>query len=87
MVQKLNDAGVPANQIIQISGHKNVNSLNNYSSLNKAQQQHISKALSSATPTACAPDNQVQLQPVKAANATVSSASCDAGRPCSPIII
>ncbi|XP_050413494.1 uncharacterized protein LOC126827957 [Patella vulgata] len=33
LVQKLNDGGVAPNQIIQISGHKNVNSLNNYSCL------------------------------------------------------
>ena len=33
--QKLQDNGVPPNQIIQITGHKNLQSVNNYSSLRK----------------------------------------------------
>ena len=33
MIQKLNDQEVPPTHIMQISGHKNVQSLNNYSSL------------------------------------------------------
>ena len=32
LVQKLVDNDIPPNEIIQITGHKNVNSLNNYSS-------------------------------------------------------
>ena len=32
MIQKLNDHEVPPTHIMQISGHKNVQSLNNYSS-------------------------------------------------------
>ena len=50
MVQKLNDAGVPPNQIIQVTGHKNVNSLNNYSSVNEVQQRDISRALNNVKP-------------------------------------
>ncbi|XP_060598775.1 uncharacterized protein LOC132752466 [Ruditapes philippinarum] len=46
LIQKLSDDGVPANQIVQISGHKNVNSLNNYSKLNNAQCKNISNILS-----------------------------------------
>lgn len=46
MVQKLNDEGVPANHIVQISGHKNLNSLNNYSKLNNNQAMAISDILS-----------------------------------------
>ncbi|KAJ8313825.1 hypothetical protein KUTeg_008386 [Tegillarca granosa] len=30
LVQKLCDSGVPPNKIVQVTGHKNVNSLNNY---------------------------------------------------------
>jgi len=33
MIQKLNDHKVPPTHIMQISGHENVQSLNNYSSL------------------------------------------------------
>ncbi|XP_052762232.1 uncharacterized protein LOC128204867 [Mya arenaria] len=48
MVQKLNDEGVPPNQIVQISGHKNINSLNNYSKLITNQSVEISDNLSNA---------------------------------------
>ena len=46
LMQKLNDENVPAHQIIQISGHRNISSLNNYSSLNKEQSKNISNILS-----------------------------------------
>ena len=46
LVQKLNDNNVPANQIMQITGHKNINSVNNYSSLSDGQMQQISNILS-----------------------------------------
>ncbi|KAH3889648.1 hypothetical protein DPMN_013708 [Dreissena polymorpha] len=45
MVQKLNDEGVQANQIVQISGRKNINSINNYSKLNNQQSMAISDIL------------------------------------------
>ena len=35
MIQKLNDREVPPTHIMQIPGHKNVQSLNNYSSLSE----------------------------------------------------
>ena len=43
LVQKLVDNDVPPNEIIQITGHKNVNSLNNYSTLSDKKQQQISR--------------------------------------------
>ena len=39
MIQKLNDHAVPPTHIMQISGHKNVHSFNNYSSLSAEKQQ------------------------------------------------
>ena len=45
LVQKLQDSGVPPNQIIQITGHKNVQSVNNYSSLREKQMESISHEL------------------------------------------
>ena len=51
MIQKLNDQEVPPTHIMQISGHKNVQSLNNYSSLSEKQQRSISNILSSTTST------------------------------------
>ena len=50
LVQKLTDEGLPPNQIIQISGHKNVNSLNNYSHLKAEQTKNISSILSNRPP-------------------------------------
>ena len=50
MVQKLVDNDIPPNEIIQITGHKNVNPLN-YSSLCDKKQQQISAVLSNAAST------------------------------------
>ena len=51
MIQKLNDQEVPPTHIMQISGHKNVQSLNNYSSLSEKQQRNISNILGGTTLT------------------------------------
>ena len=48
MIQKLNDQEVPRTHM-QVSGHKNVQSLNNYSSLSEKQQRDISNILSTST--------------------------------------
>ena len=45
-MKKLNDNNVPPTHIMQISGHKNVQSLNNYSALSENQQRRISNILS-----------------------------------------
>ena len=49
MIRKLNDHEVPPTHIMQISGHKNVQSLNNYSSLSEKQQRDISNIMSAST--------------------------------------
>ena len=49
LVQKLQHSGVPPNQIIQITGHKNLQSVNNYSSLREKQMEGISRILSTTT--------------------------------------
>ncbi|RUA04261.1 MAG: hypothetical protein DSY43_06765 [Gammaproteobacteria bacterium] len=54
MIQKLNDRGVPPTHIMQISGHKNVQSLNNYSNLSERQQRNISDILSYPGPSSSA---------------------------------
>ena len=51
LVQKLVDNDVPPNEIIQITGHKNVNSLNNYSTLSDKKQQQISANTASTSKT------------------------------------
>ena len=52
LVQKLQHNGVPPNQIIQITGHKNLQSVNNYSSLREKQMEGISRILSATTKAA-----------------------------------
>ena len=51
LVQKLVDNDVPPKKIIQITGHKNVNPLNNYSTLCDKKQQQISAVLSNTAGT------------------------------------
>ena len=46
LVQKLVDSNIPPNEIVQITGHKNINSLNNYSAISDKRQQQISAVLS-----------------------------------------
>ena len=48
-IQKLDGHEVPPTHIMQISGHKNAQSLNNYSSLLEKQQRDISKIMSAST--------------------------------------
>ena len=61
LVQKLQDNDVPPNQIVQINGHKNLLSINNYSSLRERQIKNISKILSSSSSTMNAVLPAVQL--------------------------
>jgi len=63
LVQKLQDNDVPPNQIVQITGHKNLLSINNYSSLRERQIKNISKILSSSSSTTNALLPAVQQSP------------------------
>ena len=63
LVQKLQDNDVPPNQIVQITGQKHLQSINNYSSLRERQMENISKILSSSSSTnAVLPAAQQSLQ-------------------------
>ena len=64
LVQKLQDNDVPPNQIVQVTGHKNLQSVNYYSSLRERQMENISKILSSSSSTtnAVLPAVQKSLQ-------------------------
>ena len=67
LVQKLQDSGVPPNQIIQITWHKNLQSVNNYSSLREKQMESISRILSSTTKAAtnvAQTENNLTAQPL-----------------------
>ena len=46
MIQKLNDSNVPPTHIMQLSGQRNMQSVNNYSSVSKEQQKNMSLILS-----------------------------------------
>jgi hypothetical protein len=58
LVQKLSENQVPANQIMQITGHRNIQSINNYSNISEIQHKAISGILTSNTPR---PYNQLSL--------------------------
>ena len=49
MIQKLNDRKIPPMHTMQLSRHKNVQSIANYSSLNLNQQKNVSGILSRAS--------------------------------------
>ena len=46
MIQTLNDKDIPPSHIMQLSGHKNVQSINNYSHVSQEQQKIMSGILS-----------------------------------------
>ena len=48
LVKKLSENNIPANQIMQITGHKNIQSVNNYSNINELQHKNISGFLTSS---------------------------------------
>ena len=39
MIQKLNDSDIPPSHIMQLSGHRNVQSINGYSHISQQQQK------------------------------------------------
>ena len=41
LVQKLVDSNIPPNEIVQITGHKNINSLNNYPSISDKRPANL----------------------------------------------
>ena len=49
MIQTLNDKDIPPSHIMQLSGHKNVQSINNYIHVSQEQQKSMSRILSGST--------------------------------------
>ena len=70
LVQKLVDNDIPPNEIMQITGHKNIASINNYSGLSDKKQQQISGVLSGATATEAPKKHSVSI------DETVSTSTC-----------
>ena len=83
LMQKLQHSGVPSNQIIQITGHKNLQSVNNYSSLREKQMESISRFLSSTTKAAtnvAKTENNLTAQPLaeyRIASTSTTSSTLD----------
>ena len=69
MIQTLSEHDIPPMQIAQLSGHENLKSIENYSTVSTKQQMHMSKVLSSvmagttassSSETACTPSSDSQ---------------------------
>ena len=70
MIQMLSEHDIPPTEIAQLSGHKNLKSIENYSTVSTQQQMHISKVLSSvmagtaassSSETACTPSPTLRM--------------------------
>ena len=75
LVQKLNDNNVPPTQIMQITGHRNVQSVNNYCHLNNNQHREISQILSTPTPQYAQQYPRILPRPTPPAAGTLMMAS------------
>ena len=49
MIQKLNDSDIPPSHIMQLSGHRNVQSINNYNHISQQKQKNMSRILSATS--------------------------------------
>ena len=58
------DADIPENFVAQLSGHKNLKSLDSYKSASTAHQRKMSLVLSRSTPPSCATGSK-RLQPLE----------------------
>ncbi|KAK3093435.1 hypothetical protein FSP39_015689 [Pinctada imbricata] len=83
LVQKLSENNVPANQIMQITGHRNIQSINNYSHINETQHKAISKILSTPSSSAGSAASSIYLaqqnnhiQNTAASTTSSTSSSC-----------
>ena len=76
---KLNDGEIPPSHIMQISGHKNIQSVINYSSINLQQQKKMSNILSGINPQ----ENKKEIIKTQSAQATTTSACAKTEMPLS----
>ena len=72
MVQKLNDNNIPPTHIIQLSGHRNVQSVNNYSTVSNEQQKNMSLILSGNTTS-----TSIEKRPVSSSRSGVATECCE----------
>ena len=73
MMQTLVNQNFPPTDIIQLSGHKNLQSVTHYSTVNESQQMEMSRILSSvATGTVAKPARLVMLCKFKPLSLSIS---------------
>ena len=75
MMQKLNDNNVPLTHIMQLSGHRNLQSVNSYSTLSKEQQKNMSLILSDNSPPPNTAYTAETLQTVATAESSFTNSS------------
>ena len=72
MIQKLNDNNIPPTHIMQLSGHRNVQSVNNYSTVSNEQQKNMSLILSGNTTS-----TSMEKRPVSSSRSGVATECCE----------
>ena len=71
MIQKLNDNNIPPTHIMQLSGHRNVQSVNNYSAVLNEQQKNMCFTLSGNTTS-----TSFEKSPVSSSRSGVATEYC-----------
>ena len=69
--EKLNDKNIPPTHIMQLSGHRNVQSVNNYSTVSNEQQKNMSLILSGNTTS-----TSIEKRPVSSSRSGVATECC-----------
>ena len=72
MIQKLNDNNIPPTHIMQLSGHRNVQSVSNYSTVSNEQQKNMSLVLSGNTTS-----TSIEKRPVSSSRSEVATECCE----------
>ncbi|CAH3114587.1 unnamed protein product [Porites lobata] len=72
MIQKLNDNNIPPTHIMQLSGHRNVQSVNNSSTVSNEQQKNMSLILSGNTTSTF-----IEKRPVSSSRIGVATECCE----------
>ena len=79
LVTKLSDANIPDRQIVQISGHKNIQSINSYAQHSRKRQHEISDIMSDKTGNLPNSSNSSDVLTASRASSTCLTASSVSG--------
>ena len=80
MIQELNDSDIPPTHIMQLSGHRNVQSINNYSHISQQQKKKNMSRIPSVTST----EPAAKLHRALATESEVETPSCSVQLSSSP---